>query len=75
MDDLNSTIMKFFACDTVILGVTLYVTHRWIPGPAYIASLIPFPGFEKSVTVGEAIVAGLFANVLAHKIAEKTCMQ
>lgn len=73
MNRLYDEMMKFFACDSIALGVTLYITHRWIPGPAYVASLIPVPGFEKSVTVGEAIVAALFANVWAQNVAEVIC--
>jgi len=73
MDRLSAMMMKFVACDSIALGITLYITHRWIPGPAYVASLIPVPGFEKSVTVGEAIVAALFANVWAQNVAEVIC--
>lgn len=73
MDRLNAMMMKFIACDSLAIGITLYITHRWIPGPAYIASMLPVPGFEKSVTVGEAIVAALLANVLADNVAEVIC--
>lgn len=75
MDQFNSFVMKFTACDSIMLGITMYVMHRWIPGPAYVASMIPMPGFEKTITVGESVLTALVANILSQKLAEKACMQ
>lgn len=74
MNVVSDFVVKFTACDTIVFGITLYITHRWIPGPAYLASMLnAIPGFTNQVTVGESIIAALVANIFAQKVAETYC--
>lgn len=74
MNAVESFVMKFTACDSLVLGITLYVVHRWIPGPGYLANMMGIiPGFTNQVTVGESVIAALVANILAQKVAETYC--
>jgi len=60
---------RFVDKDSLVIGASIYLMHELVPGPGIISSFASIiPGVGHVVTVGESMIVGVAAHILAPRL-------
>lgn len=74
MDFLGSLVSYFTACDSIILGASIYLMCNFIPANNFLSDLLGMiPGMDAGLPASMAIVYALVGNIVSANVAAMVC--